>query len=190
MEKAIKSLKNRIFAIWDDPCAIFSVFGFVFTSLLGTLLHFLPDVAEGIAVWLIAPINESVWEHLKLIFYPYLIFMIAEFSAYGKETRGFLGAKIRGVLLGEGLIVTAHYLVSGVVGKDVAWVDITLFFIGTLVAYLIPYLMIKRGKAKEFSTKKAAVIFILHIALFCIFTFMTPKLGIFLDPQTQTYGIQ
>ncbi|MBR2465477.1 MAG: hypothetical protein IKB38_00880 [Clostridia bacterium] len=189
MEKAIKSLKERVFAIWDDPCAIFSVFGFVFTSLAGTLLHFLPDVADNTLVRLIAPVNESVWEHLKLIFYPYLIFMIAEYFAYGKETRGFLGAKIRGILLGEGVIVTVHYLVSGVIGKDVAWVDITLFFVGTLVAYLLPYLMIKRGKADEFSGAKAAAIFILHIVLFSVFTFMTPKLGIFLDPQTLTYGI-
>ena len=106
MENIKRSLKERIFAIWDDPVSIFSIFGFVFTSLVGTLLHFLPDVYENNFIYLIAPTNESVWEHLKLIFYPYLVFMIAEYFAYGRSAKGFFGAKLRGVLTGEAVIVS------------------------------------------------------------------------------------
>ena len=189
MESIKRNLKQRIFAIWDDPCAIFSIFGFVFTSLAGTLLHFLPDVAQNNFVYLFSPTNESIWEHLKLLFYPYLIFMVAEYFAYGKETNGFLGAKLRGVLSGEALIVGIYYIYSGILGRNIPAVDISLFFVGTAAAYLIPYLMIKRGKTKDFSARNAALVFILQILLFSIFTFMPPELGLFIDPETQRYGI-
>ncbi len=189
MESIKRSLKHKIKEIWNDPCAIFSIFGFVFTSLVGTLLHFLPEIAENNFIYLIAPTNESVWEHLKLLFYPYLIFMVAEYLAWGKDTVGFLGAKIRGVLLGEGLIVGIHYVYSGILGFSLSWVDITLFFVGTMVAYLIPFLAVKRGGARKYSSGIAAVVFLLHIALFSVFTFAPPRIDLFIDPMTGTYGI-
>jgi hypothetical protein len=189
VENIKRSLKERIFAIWDDPVSIFSIFGFVFTSLVGTLLHFLPDVYENNFIYLIAPTNESVWEHLKLIFYPYLVFMIAEYFAYGRDTRGFLGAKLRGVLAGEAVIVFVHYIVSGIVGRDVMWVDIMLFFVGTLVAYLLPFILIKRDMTDKYSASVAAAAFVFHIILFSVFTFMPLEIGLFIDPQNGSYGI-
>lgn len=189
MESIKRNFKRRLAAIWDDPCAIFSIFGFVFTSLVGTLLHFLPDILQNNFIYLIAPTNESVWEHLKLLFYPYLIFMIAEYFAWGRETTGFLGAKVRGVIIGQALIVAAHYVYSGIIGKSLSWLDITLFFVGTAAAYIIPYLYVKRGGAKRFSTSTAIALFLMQIVLFSVFTFAPLRLGIFLDPQTGTYGI-
>ena len=189
MESIKKNFKQRLRALWDDPCALFSVLGFAFVSLTGTLLHFLPDLVENTFVYLIAPTNESVFEHLKLLFYPYVAFMAVEYLAYGKETRGFLGAKLRGVLLGMTFIVGAHYVFSGIIGRNVSAIDISLFFVGTALAYAVPFLMIKRGKSKEFSAVSSAAVFISIAALFSIFTFMPPNLGIFVDPQTGTVGI-
>ncbi len=189
MEAVKRKIKGRFSELCEDPCQLFSLFGFVFVGLAGTLLHFLPDVAAGNLVYLIAPTNESIWEHLKLLFYPYLIFMAAEYFAYGKETRGFFGAKLRGVLLGEAGIVGIYYIYSGILGKNLAWVDISLFFVGCAIAYIIPYLLIKRGKSKDFSARSAALIFILQILLFSIFTFMPPEIGIFIDPVSGMAGI-
>ena len=189
MESIKRSLKRRFSAIWEDPSVLFPILGFVFTSLVGTLLHFLPDLVSNNFVYLLAPTNESVWEHLKLLFYPYLIFMAAEYFAYGKDTQGFLGAKVRGVLAGEAVIVAVHYIVSGIMGRDIMWVDIALFFVGTAVAYILPYLMIKRGVSKRYSTITAAALFIFQIVLFSVFTFMPPEIGLFLDPESGTYGI-
>ena len=45
--------------------------GFLFTSVLGTALHFLFDLPGGSAVAaLFSAVNESIWEHIKLIYYP------------------------------------------------------------------------------------------------------------------------
>ena len=40
--------------------------------LAGTGLHFLYDVCPVPLVGLFAPVNESVWEHLKLLYWPFL----------------------------------------------------------------------------------------------------------------------
>jgi hypothetical protein len=48
--------------------------GILFISLLGSLIHFLYDLSgKSLLVGLIAPINESVWEHLKLPLVPTLL---------------------------------------------------------------------------------------------------------------------
>ena len=58
---------------------LWQLFGFAVTSLLGTVLHFLYEWL-GEAVW-IAPfsgVNESTWEHMKLLFWPMLAFAAFE----------------------------------------------------------------------------------------------------------------
>ena len=188
MENIKRTVKERFKKIINEPRLLFPVLGFIFVSLLGTLLHFLPDLTASNLIRLFCPVNESVWEHLKLLFYPYLIFTAAEYFAYGKQTRGFLGAKVRGVLLGEGAIVAVHYTVSGIIGRDIMWVDVTLFFLGAAIAYFLPYLMIKRGVSKRYSTPTAVAIIILSALLFSVFTFYPPKIGLFFDPENGTYG--
>lgn len=189
MENIKRNLKERIFMIWKNPYMLFPIFGFVFTSLAGTLLHFLPDVASNNFIYLLSPSNESVWEHLKLLFYPYVIFIAVEYFAYGRETKGFLGAKMRGVFAGEGIIIAIHYIVSGIMGRDIMWVDVLLFFVGAATAYLLPYLLIKRGVSRRYSNAVAAILLLLHAALFCVFTFFPPKIGLFFDPEMGGYGI-
>lgn len=189
MESIKRSLKQRILAIWNEPRIIFPIFGFALTSLAGTLLHFLPDLVQSNLVYLIAPANESIFEHLKLLFYPYLLFSAVEYVAYGKDVRGFLGAKLRGVLIGEAFIVAAHYIYSGILGKRISAIDISLFFIAAAIAYIIPCLLIKSGKAKRYSAATAATALILMIAFFTVFTFMPLHIGIFADPVSGGYGI-
>ena len=55
------------------------IIGFVFVSVIGTLAHFVFEWSgNNTVVGLFCPINESPWEHLKLIFFPYLIWTIAQ----------------------------------------------------------------------------------------------------------------
>lgn len=42
--------------------------GFIFTAILGTLLHFLFDWTNGsVIAALFSAVNESIWEHMKLL---------------------------------------------------------------------------------------------------------------------------
>ena len=55
-------------------------FRFFFISILGVLLHFTYEWSnDNPAVGLFSAVNESTWEHLKLIFFPMLLLTTMEF---------------------------------------------------------------------------------------------------------------
>ena len=106
--------------------------GFASAALGGTILHYLYDWL-GEAVW-IAPfsgVNESTWEHMKLLFWPMFIFAIIE-SFFFCEIEDFWCIKLRGTLVGLSLIPIMFYTYNGVIGKSPDWLNISIFFISKL----------------------------------------------------------
>lgn len=142
-----------------------------------------------VAVGLLAPVNESVWEHLKMIFFPCLIWSIAEYFLL-KKPKGVFAAKFTGVIIGMAAIVIFFYTYTGVLGKSIEFLNILSFFIGVSAAFITDYLIIK---SEKFSNIKSDTIcigaFIFIGAVFVIFTVAPPFLPIFKDPINSTYGI-
>ena len=168
---------------------LWQLWGFAITSLFCTLLHFLYDWL-GDAIW-VAPfsgVNESTWEHMKLLFWPTFIFAIIQ-SFFFKDRENFWCVKLKGTLLGLALIPIIFYTYNGVIGKSPDWINITIFFVATAIAYIYET---KQFKSEQAACKRPRLVFsllCLIAILFVVFTFKTPKIGIFLDPLTKTYGI-
>lgn len=168
---------------------LWQLMGLAVTSLGGTLLHFLYDWL-GKAVW-IAPfsgVNESTWEHMKLLFWPMFIFAIVQ-SFFFKDRKDFWCVKLKGTLLGLVLIPVLFYTYNGVIGKSPDWINIAIFFISAAVAYIYETRQFNNGTTTCKSPKLAFAILCVIALLFVIFTFSTPQIGIFKDPLTGTYGI-
>ena len=113
---------------------LWQLMGFAATSLGGTLLHFLFDWL-GNALW-IAPfsaVNESTWEHMKLLFWPMLIFAAVQ-SFFFRDRKDFWCVKLYGILLGLVLIPVIFYTFNGVIGKSPDWFNIAIFFISAAIA--------------------------------------------------------
>jgi len=168
---------------------LWQLIGFAITSLAGTILHFLYDWL-GEAIW-VAPfsgVNESTWEHMKLLFWPMFIFSIVQ-SFFFKEQDNFWCIKLRGTLLGLVFIPVLFYTYNGVIGKSPDWLNIAIFFISAAIAYICETRLFKDDKVPCKSYKLALGTLCLISLLFIIFTFRTPELGIFKDPLTGSYGI-
>ena len=106
--------------------------GFLFTSVAGTLLHFLFDWTGGnVAAALFSAVNESIWEHMKLLFYPMVVFAVAECFAWGREATGFWCVKLVGILIGLVLIPVVYYTYTGILGINADWFNIAIFFISS-----------------------------------------------------------
>ena len=168
---------------------LWQFFGFAFTSLGGTLLHFLYDWLGG-ARW-VAPfsgVNESTWEHMKLLFWPMFIYAIIE-SFFFREREDFWCVKLRGILLGIILIPILFYTYNGVVGKSPDWINIAIFFICAAVAYIYETRMLKKKNTRCRSGRTALVTLCGIALLFVIFTFLPPEVGLFKDPLDGSYGI-
>ena len=162
--------------------------GSTFVGLFGTVLHFLYDWLGG-AIW-IAPfsgVNESTWEHMKLIFWPMLLFAMFQ-SFFFKSYNSFWCVKLRGILIGLGLIPMLFYGYNGIIGKSPDWINIAIFFISGAVAFIYETRRLKR-EAKCKRPRLALAIICLIGILFVLFTFITPELEIFRDPLTGGYGI-
>ena len=164
--------------------------GFAATSLLGTLLHFLYDWLGG-AIW-IAPfsgVNESTWEHMKLLFWPMLLFALLQ-SLFFRERKDFWCIKARGTFLGLALIPLLFYTYNGVIGKSPDWLNIAIFFVCAACVYIYEARLFHKENLPCPSAKATVALLAATALLFFVFTFLTPKIGIFQDPLTGTYGIQ
>ncbi len=164
--------------------------GFFVTAIGGTVLHFLYEWL-GDAVW-IAPfsgVNESTWEHMKLLFVPTFVFAIIESLFFG-DREDFWCVKLRGILLGIVLIPVIFYTYNGAIAKSPDWLNILIFFISAAVAYIYETRLFnsKRLMARRSSKSSIALLCIVFV-VFVLFTFFTPELNIFRDPLTGEYGI-
>ena len=164
---------DRSFSGWQ-------VAGFVFTSVTGTLLHFLFDLAGGNLV------NESIWEHMKLIFFPMALFGAVEYRFAGKQTEGFWCVKLRGILLALVIIPVLYYTYTGALGVSADWFNIAIFFIAAGAAYRWETGAVDRPC--RMSSGAAVGLIILIGILFGVFTFWPPRIPLFRDPVTGSYG--
>ena len=166
-----------------------SVIGFIFTSVVGTLLHFLFDwTNESPIAAPFSSVNESTWEHMKLLFIALFAFAIIQ-SFFFKERADFWCIKLRGILLGITLIPVIFYVYNGAIGKSPDWLNITIFFISALAVYIYEArLFLKKELPCESQILPLTLLCIIAL-FFTVFTFFTPEIEIFKDPLTGMYGI-
>ena len=163
----------------------------MFTALFGTLLHFVYEWSGGNPLaGLFSAVNESVWEHLKLIAVPMLLFGIYEYFAYGRKQRNFVPIRVLSILLGMALIVTVFYTYSGILGRNCTLIDILLFYAAVFAAYRFSAKLLRTERFSSETARVLAVVgLLILIASFALFTFNPPQLGLFRDPTTGMFGV-
>ncbi|MBR5295894.1 MAG: hypothetical protein IKU24_04820 [Clostridia bacterium] len=170
--------------------SLWSLIGFAFTSLSGTLLHFLFDwTKESIVSAPFSAVNESTWEHMKLLFFPMFVFALVQY-AFFRENKNFWCIKLIGTVCGLLLIPILFYTLGGVFGKTPDWLNISIFFISAAIVFLLETRLLKKNIAFCFSPALAFILILLIAFLFVFFTFKTPNLPIFQDPISKTFGYQ
>src|SRR5690554_1018981 len=84
--------------------------GFFWMVIIGTFLHFTYEWSgNSKVVGLFSPINESVWEHLKLGYFTLTFFIFIEYWFLKKHTQNYAIAKAVGVIDMSIFIVLIHY---------------------------------------------------------------------------------
>lgn len=163
--------------------------GFALSSLGGTILHFLYDwTSDSVLIAPFSGVNESTWEHMKLLYFPLLIFALVQ-SRYFKEYENFWCIKLIGIVTGLAMIPMLFYTYNGAFGKSPDWLNITIFFISAAVAFFVEtWLFYKDHLLCKRPLLAFAIISLIGV-LFVIFTFVTPQIPLFKDPLTNTYGI-
>ncbi len=167
------------------------LFGFGFVSLVGTAGHFIYRwTGENRFVGALFAVNESTWEHMKLLYTAYLLYLFIECFSLAREMENFLSAKAAGITAGLITIPAVFYTLQGCFGALPDWLKISIFFLAAAVAFFVSAAVMKRGLLWG-GLWQGAGFLLLWALLFAFvrFTFYPPLLPLFQDPLTLAYGI-
>jgi hypothetical protein len=164
--------------------------GIVFIVTFGSVLHFTFEWSGGQAVvGVFSAVNESVWEHLKLGFWPAVAFAVIEFKYLKESTNNFLFAKTVGTYLIPITIIAIFYSYTAILGESLLVIDILSFIVAVIVGQLVSYRLLT-SKALQHNLDKVLLIALILLGLaFVLFTFYPPHWTMFQDPITGEYEI-
>lgn len=164
--------------------------GIIVISVLGSVLHFVFEwFGEWDPVGVIAAVNESVWEHLKLAFWPAVFYAVLEYRYLKRLTNNFFLAKACGTYVMPISIVTLFYAYTAAVGHEILAADILIFWLAVALGQLASYRMLTSHVLPEWSNVVGLALVVFLAIAFVVFTFYPPHLPIFMDPVTGGYGI-
>ena len=164
--------------------------GLTFTVVLGSLLHFLYDwTGESVAVAPFAAVNESTWEHMKLLFFPALIFTLFQARYFGKEYASYWWIKLLGTGCALVLIPVLFYTYNGAFGKSPDWLNVFFFLLAAAGGYALEGWFFTEKVIDWQGSVFPVSLFLVLVVAFVVFTFIPPTLPLFIDPLTGTYGI-
>lgn len=167
---------------------LWQLMGFAVTSLGGTLLHYLYDwTAQSVLAAPFSGVNESTWEHMKLLYFPLFLYAIVQ-RHYFRERKDFWCIKLSGTLLGLILIPALFYTLNGAFGKTPDWINIAIFFVAAAAVFWTENRWFQRDFAFCPHPKLAFVLLCAVGLLFVVFTFLPPAIPLFRDPVTGLYG--
>lgn len=163
--------------------------GLFFAIGCGNALHFLYEWTGRSAVAaVLSSVNESAWEHMKLLAVPWTVWTLLEALAHRRGTRDAL-ARFVGLLAGAAAIPVLYYTYRGITGENIDLVNILIFQLAVLASWGVTRLLRRRCKAPGRGRQTAGVL--LHLALWGLFIWWTwapPHLPLFCDPLSGTFG--
>ena len=163
--------------------------GIIFVIITGTVSHFVYEWSgKNFILGFFFPVNESTWEHMKLLFWPLFLFAVVQ-RLFFKDQENYWYVKLAEILLGLMLIPVLFYTYNGAFGKSPDWINIAIFYITALLVFLFEWWAFKKDWLPCKYPRLAFAAICLIGLLFVVFTFAPPQVPLFQDPLTGTYGV-
>lgn len=157
--------------------------GILFTAVLGTLTHFCYQWSgENPLLALVVPVSESTWEHMKMLFFPMLLWSLLESALLRKKYPDLFWADAAGILTGLLLIPAIFYTYSGILGRTWMIADSLLFYVSILAGFLVRSRLARRRNRPGISRWILLGALLAFLAAFFLFTWNPPAFGIFRIP--------
>jgi hypothetical protein len=139
---------------------------------------------ENFIVGLFVPVNESTWEHMKLVFFPMIIYTVFVENRLSEEYPCLLSAYFIGNLLGTWLVAVLFYSYSGILGFNVFVLDLVVFIASVLIAFWTAYKLTLSNICHQIPKIKilALILVILMAICFMIYSYNPLSIGLFMEP--------
>lgn len=170
-----------------DPIRNWLLLGILVLSIIGSFMHFVYQWSgNSIIIGIFAPTNESVWEHLKMTFWPMLICWFIGYYILKKRNtisvvQWFVSCSIA-ELVCPLVIVSFYYTYTGALGIKSLILNIFSLFLGVAVGQCMGLHVYKHAKLHSFCLYIAIALLIVAAIAFTVFTFAPPPLPLFKTP--------
>ncbi len=166
------------------------IVGVFISFILSIVLHFIYEWIPSSIISVIAPVNESIWEHMKLIVSSSLVFGITEYFIYKKKDiafNNFLLSYAVSSILGVIIYLLLYIPLNDIFGHK-AYIAIGLLFIIFIFIQIINY-YIMNSKKINYGNELGILLIIMIYLVFGYFTYHPPKINLFYDYLNKGYGI-
>lgn len=155
------------------------IVGFVVVAILGFLSHFAFDFIGFNYLKVIVPQNESIFEHLKTFIFPALIYMIVDLIIT-KDRSNIFASYTSGIIVASIFMIASYYTYSGIIGRNIDWVNILIFFVCVTIIFFYRY-----KKITLFDGSNSVIALIVFLVIIEVFTFYPTNINLFKDLTTQ-----
>lgn len=176
------SLEDRIFPRYE-------LIGAIIVCILAPVFHFLFEWTGGnLFVGIFAAVNESVWEHTKIVYFPFLFYAIIEYFVVKPDFWRFFAAKTIAASLILLLMITFFYTYSGMFGTENLIVDIIFTFVLTFIAFYVSCRLYRSERVANFPPLPIIILFAAILIMELLFTVLPPGIPLFQDSVTGGFG--
>lgn len=156
----------------------------ILVFLMSFVLHFIYDwTGESVIVGAFAPIDESIWEHTKLSFFPLLVLYSVYYIVCYKKTdidkEKWFTCMLLNVLISVLLIPMLYYFINSGFGIENTFVNIMVLLVSLVIGSLISAHFYKYGRGINFVLSVCIAVFLIFI--YILFTFSKVNLPMFYE---------
>jgi len=153
-------------------------------------VHFLYELLPNNIIAVFFPVNESIWEHMKMLYTTVLISSIAEYfimKKYDISNNNFLLTTYL-----KSILIIPIYLVMFLpiyynIGENM-FIAISIMLISMIIINILGYFLLQTNEIKYQKIISISLIIFTYIIM-GILTFKTPRMEIFFDTKKEKYGI-
>lgn len=166
------------------------LWGIILIIFFGSAWHFVYNWSgQNIVLGAIAPVNESVWEHMKLSIIPFALFGIADYLFLrDKKAKNFFLAHVSMQIIAIVFIIAFFYIYNVFTVDSLFW-DILSYILGIVLGRYVFFTMIKKNVHFRYSEIIASILLVALGIFVIVATYNPPHIGLFKDSQTGEYGI-
>lgn len=155
----------------------------IFILILSVIIHNLYSLLPNFLTLVIAPINESIAEHIKLIFSSYILLLILK-TLFTKEKPNIFSFYITSIF--NIIIFLIIYLpIYYIFGENLV-VTLTLYSITIIISNIFK----EKIKPKKNLNKLSIILIIITYLIFTLFSYFPPSINIFIDKPNNMIGLK
>ncbi len=164
--------------------AVFGIF------LLSFIAHFIYNIFPNPLFSIFFPVNESIWEHMKMLFTAIIIYGLIDYLLLKKfkvPSSNYLVSLFVTAILSIPIYLIIYLPIYHFTGENM-FLNIGLLFLVIIITQILSYYILKENKYQNLNYVAIIGIILVYIIL-GILTYYPPLNDLFFDPSNEKYGI-